>query len=74
MKIIKEKKRKKKKREHGRGVLHNISEKPRKKGGKHNFRLRMRVPKGTPFGVTRSLPDPVRAASGSCTTLHLRKC
>jgi hypothetical protein len=37
--------------------------------------LRMRTPKGTPFGITRSLPGPVRAASGhvtsgSSTSLH----
>jgi hypothetical protein len=34
----------------------------------HNFRLRIHAPKGTPFGVTRSLQGPVSAAFGHITS------
>ena len=57
MKIIKEKKR----REHGRGVLHNISEKHRKKGAKPQL----------PVADARTLGNPLRghaitSGSGQC--------
>jgi hypothetical protein len=59
MKIIKEKKRKKKKREHGREVLHNISEKPRIKRRETQL----------PVAEARTQGNPLRGhaiTSGSC--------
>ena len=70
MKIIKEKKR----REHGRGVLHNISEKHRKKGAKPQLPVADARTLGNPLRGHAITSGPVRTASGSCTSLHLRKC